>query len=514
VEKRYIDLLKTLGFEQDPFATTNADEEELLKNYFIEPPFFKAVYGDINRPKSTIVFAPRGGGKTALKRRIEISSGMDAFLCVTYNSFPTTGIKLIDVDQPYHLKNIVRILLVAVMGALTSDGVGSLTGEQRHFLYLLIKSHLSGLDKSDLKSAISSVKNFSDRAKDAWNAALGPVSIVLNAVLTHFHFKAAELAKFDQEKAAIGDLKSQIVFISELLPQLGFQSTYVLVDKIDETVLTSEKSSAAFAFAKPLLTDLPLLELDRLAFKLFLGDRTEDETRAICRPDRIKTYSLKWTTSQLKQMLSKRLLAHSDGKVESLGSIFAAGTEIDVDELVVILSGGSPRNIIRICKSIFDQQSEVDASSNRISEQAFLKGIELIADELASESMPPAVLRDLKKLKRTDFTMRLVYADVFRISQNAGAQKVQAWQDCGAVVKVGTRPEKRGNRPSNVYAIASPIVLKNVFSDISVLEFWTKKIRICSCGEIVMRDWDISEEHTCHTCEKSLGGETLFSPAS
>jgi hypothetical protein len=82
VTLKYTDLLQNLGFERDPFATTNADEEELLQDYFIEPPFFKAVYGDINRPKSTIVFAPRGGGKTALKRRIEISSGTDAFLCV------------------------------------------------------------------------------------------------------------------------------------------------------------------------------------------------------------------------------------------------------------------------------------------------------------------------------------------------------------------------------------------------------------------------------------------------
>jgi hypothetical protein len=67
-------LLHNLGFERDPFAKTNADEEELLESYFIEPPFFKAVHGDIDAPKSAVVYAPRGGGKTALKRRIELSS--------------------------------------------------------------------------------------------------------------------------------------------------------------------------------------------------------------------------------------------------------------------------------------------------------------------------------------------------------------------------------------------------------------------------------------------------------
>jgi hypothetical protein len=82
------DLPHNLGFDRDPFAKTNADEEELLESYFIEPPFFKAVYGDIEAPKSAVVYAPRGGGKTALKRRIELSARTEPFLCVIYNSFP------------------------------------------------------------------------------------------------------------------------------------------------------------------------------------------------------------------------------------------------------------------------------------------------------------------------------------------------------------------------------------------------------------------------------------------
>jgi len=98
----YSDLLLSLGFERDPFAKTNADEEELLEEYFIEPPFFKAVYGDIRAPKSAVVYAPRGGGKTALKRRIELSARTEEFLSVPYNSFPTAGLKLNDISLEYH----------------------------------------------------------------------------------------------------------------------------------------------------------------------------------------------------------------------------------------------------------------------------------------------------------------------------------------------------------------------------------------------------------------------------
>ena len=203
-------------------------------------------------------------------------------------------------------------------------------------------------------------------------------------------------------------------------------------------------------------------------------------------------------------MLSLRLAAHSGNKVLSLASIAALGRRIDIDDLIVSLSGGSPRNIIRICKAIFDQQSEFDASSNMVSERAVLTGIELIAAAIAAESVPENILRDLKKLKRADFTVTNVYADVFRISQGSGTQKVQSWQDSGAVIKIGNRQEKRGNRPSNVYAVTSPIVLKHIFSDINALDFAEKKMRLCECGQLVLRDWDSSKNQSCHACERSL----------
>jgi hypothetical protein len=123
---------------------------------------------------------------------------------------------------------------------------------------------------------------------------------------------------------------------------------------------------------------------------------------------------------------------------------------------------------------------------------------------LASEALPANVLKDLKKLKRADFTVRHIYADVFRISQPSGLQKVQSWQDSGAVSKIGNRQEKRGNRPSYVYGVVSPIVLKNIFSDMDALDFWEKKVRFCDCGQLLLRDWDVSKSHSCHACERAV----------
>ncbi len=462
-------LLQNLGFERDPFAKTNADEEDLLEDYFIEPPFFKAVYGDIHEPKSVVVYAPRGGGKTALKRKIELSAKTNEFLSVTYNSFPTSGLKLRDITLEYHMRNIVRILLVAILSRATTTGVDGLTRDDRHFLYILSKEHMSQLSRADLKDTLSAVTHISDKAKEVWNTLTGPISAGLTVAMAHWGFKAPEISKFEADKAKAGTLEEQIRFLVKIVPVFGFASVYILVDKIDENPLTGG-ATASLAFIRPLLSDLGILETSGMAFKLFLWDRIETDAREFSRPDRVKSFRLRWTAPQLRTMLSRRLAAHSDQAVNSLASVVALGRQIDIDDLVVSLSGGSPRNIIRICKAIFDQQNELDPASHVVNERAVLAGIELIAAEIAAETVPENVLRDLKKLKRADFTVTNVYADVFRISQGSGTQKVQSWQDSGAVIKIGNRQEKKGNRPSNVYAVTSPIVLKHIFSDMNALD--------------------------------------------
>ena len=66
------DYLKNLGFDLNPFQFTNADKEtELLSNYFIKPDYFEDVWGNPYEPVSSIVYAPRGAGKTAQRIMIE-----------------------------------------------------------------------------------------------------------------------------------------------------------------------------------------------------------------------------------------------------------------------------------------------------------------------------------------------------------------------------------------------------------------------------------------------------------
>lgn len=422
-------------------------------------------------------------------------------MCVTYNYFPFGSRKLTDIDLEYHLQSIARLLLVAVITSAHEVGVEGLTKDDRHLLYLLVRRYLSEIDTTDLKAAIASVQNASDKAKELWDKYTGPIGIVINALLAKVGLGDAELTQFGQEPGKLGQTSDQIQLLGSLAERLGYKCVYVLIDKVDETSLTG-KSSTSYRFIEPLLADLQLLELKGFGFKFFLWNLLLDEYRAVARPDRVKYYTLEWSKEQLQGMLSKRLQAHSNGKVASFGAICTPEVEADIDQMIVHFSQASPRNIIRLCKEIVDQQSEIDSSAEKISAEAVVRGFDVFAKNYTYESVPDNIVRDLQKTKRADFTVRYLYTDVFRFSQQAGIQKVQSWQDAGVVEQLGSIQETKGARGSYHYGLTHLPVAKHVFFDLTVFEFFKRKVFFCTgCGQIMIRDWDRNTEYACHACQ-------------
>jgi hypothetical protein len=226
-----------------------------------------------------------------------------------------------------------------------------------------------------------------------------------------------------------------------------------------------------------------------------------DEYRAVARPDRVKYYDLRWEARQLAEMLSRRLLAHSADRVGSLGAISAANARDKIDHAVALFSQGSPRNTIRICKEILDQQSEIDSSARELSIDAVVKGFDVFAKNYTNEILQDTIIRDLQKMRRADFTVKYVYTDIFRFTQQAGMTKVRSWQDAGVVEQIGAIQETRGARSSNHYGVSNLLVLKHVFPELTVFDLMQRKIRNCTCGQVLVRDWDRSGENACHNCQ-------------
>ncbi len=370
-------------------------------------------------------------------------------------------------------------------------------------MYLLTKEYLSEIDSTDLKTAIQSVQNLSDKAKEWWNKFTGPIGVVINALLAKVGLGTTELEKFNTTGGKLGQVIEQIDLLGQLASKLGYRCVYVLVDRVDENSLTGVASNS-FQFIKPLVSDLQLLELPRFGFKFFLWDLLTDEYRSVARPDRVKYYTLRWEVLQLSEMLSRRLKAHSNDAVSSLREISSAEARDKIDETVALFSQGSPRNTIRICKEILDQQSEIDSSATELSTDSIVKGFEVFAKNYTTEILEDGIIRDLQKMKRADFTVKVVYTDVFRFTQQAGMTKVRSWQDAGVVQQIGAIQETRGARSSNHYGVSNLLVLKHMFPELNVFDLLARKIRVCACGHVLVRDWDRNPKNTCQNCQKEF----------
>lgn len=110
------DYTRNLGFENNPFQYSNADKEiELLDAYFIKPDYFEDVWGNPYNPVSNIVYAPRGGGKTAQRIMIEKrAKDYNDILTVTYTNHDLSEFRNIDeINLKYHLTYLNRLLLIS-----------------------------------------------------------------------------------------------------------------------------------------------------------------------------------------------------------------------------------------------------------------------------------------------------------------------------------------------------------------------------------------------------------------
>jgi hypothetical protein len=145
----------------------------------------------------------------------------------------------------------------------------------------------------------------------------------------------------------------------------------------------------------------------------------------------------------------------------------------------------------------------MDSSASTVTVAAVYKGIDVFAGNFANEMIDESALRDLKKLRRLNFTVKYVYSNAFKITAQSARAKVKLWQDAGFVEKIGILRETNSTKPSDVFGIVNPLIGKFMFSNLSAQEFANKKLKACVCGLLLIRDWDENPEYHCQSCGRS-----------
>lgn len=492
--------LNTLGLNGNPFVETNADLEERLPEYFVPPPYFDTVMGDPARPASSVVFAPRGGGKTAQRRVVELSTDPDRVLVVTYSQFPFLANKMpAEVALPDHLEVIIRHVLVGVLSELAFPGeAATLTADQKRMLRLLSEAYLEGISAAEMERSVNALKGFRQRAEGmlaaaggAWNAVLPALSAAAGVPLASAPSGTPSVAS--PPKNPVDDF----AVLGRLVVSLDYESVYVLVDRIDETTTTTNDWTAAYDLVGPLLSDLTILETRPFAFKFFLPIQLEEAHRNRGRPDRVQQFLLKWKPSEIDRMVQKRLSVYSEREIYSLSELFDDSVGRFVDRYISRFAETSPRDMVRLFFKILAEDQRTTSRTGRISLLGLLAGVDEFCEERARQLTLPQALTELKRLRRVDFTINELASDVFKISTQAMGQKIRQWEQAGLVVRVqDTR--STGSRPPNRYAIADVRLARVAMQNLDVLNFIAAKVWMCStCEDTMIRDWDEHEEHVC-----------------
>ena len=507
------EFMGRLGLHSNPFQTTNADEEPRLDQYFVAPPYFRSVYGDPANPASCMVFAPRGGGKSAQRKMVEMTAPTETVLCITYDTFRRVGGgRLVEMTLSEHLFNTVRAGVVGILTWLGENkaALDRLDKNEREALRALALAVLSSATRAELQEALRALRNLSDTAKELWNEhswILGGVLASIN-VATGGPGGVLPMALVDH--AVEEEPGQRLDLLGRIATKLGLQSVYVLIDRVDETRETTTHPASAYEMVAPLMHELRLLELRPFAFKFFLPDDLLPLYQSAgARSDRIRVYQASWANEELERMIGRRLAAHSDGRVSSVRELLES-SEGSADRLVNLalwFAQRSPRDLIRIWGRVVDEQLRSAASSSALTRRAILAGIDTFCYERAEEVATARVVGELKRVARVDFTVSELASDVYHVETNSARARIQGWEGRGAVKRVGEVPAPRG-RPHRQYGVVDARVARAMFPDVPLERFLTDKARLCpNCESWVLRDWDsgpTAQEETCVECGITL----------
>lgn len=505
------EFLSRLGFPDNPFQFTNADEEDHLQAYFIAPPYFHSVWGNPEVPQPHVIFAPRGGGKSAQRRMIEYKAAEENVFAITYDRFENLGgMRLKNLGTDYHLHNIIQLALIGFLLELHSRGITSPSfGRfEREQIEELSRRYLETITRIEALKALNSLKTISAKAKQILQDWSGPLSALFSAALASAGLPSGVKLGSDsggKPTDRLGDAasKAHLEIVRDLVRSVGYKSFYVLVDKVDETPQTGNNAEDSFLLMKPLLCDLELLQIKGVGFKFFLWDKLEPHYREFARPDRIQQFELSWSEMELRTMLSRRLEAFSSGKVQNLGQLTDAQLAGPLHALVVMFANGSPRDMIRVCQEILSEQLRIGPLAAKIDLDAILEGITKFSVKRSQELLAPHVIRELTKVGRLEFTTNHIANNVFKIEVNSARNKIRLWEQMGVVERIGEI--HTGGRPVFNYAVSDIRVARAMLSQLDLLEFLSKKLANCqSCGVLLMRDWDHAPTGTCHKCGSEM----------
>ncbi len=513
------EFVQSLGFSEDPFAHTNADNESRLQEYFVKPPYFEEVFGDPDNPQSFFVFAPRGGGKSAQRIMIEKKCAESNVLSLTYDDFDLFPIRNAkEAKLEHHIRRILRIGFVGLLVSLDDEPakVELLSKEEKSLLAKRIELHVENLSFPEFEATLKSLRSITDKIGRFFDKYRPYIGTAANAITQRILDTNALLPYAGSARLEEFNSKYELELLGQYARKIGYKSVYVLVDKVDESELTGNSAIRSFELLEPMVRSLHILETDGIAFKFFLWDAIEPRFAEVARPDRIRYRKLKWDNGTLKTLLQKRLMAFSNRTVRKLDSVADSIRPYDLDELAVLFANRSPRDLIRVCQKIVAEQQQSDSRADLLGKAAIYKGIDEFCDQRVEELYESRHMQRFRRIgsysNHVDFTIGHLANDVFKEKQVSTRNWIKQWKDSGMIADLGRIASTTGNKVK-LYGVRDVRLARAMGRHLGTEEFLRAKIKACpNCQECLIRDVDESDSNSiCQFCGYDWATEQISS---
>lgn len=488
------EYFKSKNFIEDPFASTNALQEKYLEKCFVVPPYYYSLVGSVRNPKSSLVTAPRGTGKTAQRVMLEkLAEKQDGMLAVVYDDFPiescsnTCNIRLED-----HLERIMKALLISFLTEVSRRGlVGMLDGYEKKQLRFLIELYLTGINSAEIDNTIRKIKGVGGKLEEIWCKTGKSITSIINAILSKADIGQIDLEmQKSKKKVNVADIKSHYDFMEKLFNSVGISAVYILVDSIDETVLTGNNAEKSYYLIRPFILDLRFLERETIVFKFFIWDKIKEFWGEDYRGDRIEHFEIKWTQDQIEKLICERIKVYSNYRYSEPNQILNCSRK--VIEYIYYFANNFPRDAINIMKSIFDEHlRNMKNISSWPDEQTVIQGIEQFCKNKFDELVPSEKQKNaLRRIKLATFTIPYLYNDIFKCESSTARNMLMPWTQSGIVLSSNNKIKvKRSKNAINVYTFSDIRVARLVCSNERLEEFIERNMCICpECHQVNVFD--------------------------
>lgn len=356
--------LNQRGFEDNPFATSDAEKEYFLHQVFVNTGKLEWIRGDATNPHTVLFFAFRGCGKTAHRKMLEFelapTNRNGDTLAVIYNEFDHWQELQKVPTAADHIHAILQKGIVALFDAVVRQQKWPEIWQPEHFCELKQLCLEFAIDMLQpvkilryLKQAGIDVAGHSITLQDI---TVGLNETRLAGILkhkgiseektpAHFFIQLVDACPTTYDLALHSSRSAMELFV-ELTLALGMKNVYVLVDSVDEVIL---QNSDWLTCLEPLLSDLHLMNKTKgLAFKFFLPAEYQDEflSRQWVRADKLPYAKLVWSEEDLKSLMRHRLRAFSSVGIDSIKGMCEPRLASVIDDELVRAARGVPRTLL------------------------------------------------------------------------------------------------------------------------------------------------------------------------